>query len=67
MSVFAKRLRELRTERNLSMKHLAEQINATDAAVSNWENGINEPKLSYIISLATFFEVSTDYLLGIEK
>ncbi len=49
------------------MKQLAEQINATDAAVSNWENGINEPKLSYIISLATFFEVSTDYLLGIEK
>lgn len=48
------------------MKQLAKSINATDAAISNWENGINEPKISYIIAIAKFFNVSADYLLGLE-
>ncbi len=66
MSIFSIRLRKLRTERKLSMKQLAQQINATDGAVSNWENGVNEPKISYLIRLAKFFNVSSDYLLGLE-
>ena len=66
MSIFATRLRELRTDKKLSMKNLAKQINATDTAVSNWENDINEPKISYLISIAKFFNVSADYLLGLE-
>ncbi len=48
------------------MKQLAKAINTTDAAVSNWENGINEPKISYLKALALFFNVSSDFLLGLE-
>ena len=66
MTTFAIRLRELRTEKGLSMKQLAREINATDGAVSNWENCVNEPKISYLIKLAKFFGVSADYLLGLE-
>lgn len=66
MSVFATRLKELRTEKKLSMKQLAEKINATDGAVSNWENDVNEPKISYLVKLAKVFGVSADYLLGLE-
>ena len=66
MKVFAERLRELRTDKKLSMKQLAKEINTTDAAVSNWENDINEPKITYLKSIATYFGVSTDYLLGLE-
>ena len=66
MSTFATRLRELRTERKLSMKQLAQQIKTTDGAISNWENDVNEPKMSYIIRLAQFFGVSADYLIGLE-
>lgn len=65
MKVFSERLRELRQEKGLSMKQLAKELNTTDAAISNWENGINEPKISYVKSIAIYFEVSTDYLLGI--
>ena len=50
----------------MSMKQLAVAIGTTDAAISNWENGINEPKISYVIRLCKFFDVSADYLLGIE-
>ena len=66
MKVFAERLRELRLEKNLSMKQLAKEINTTDAAVSNWENEINEPKISYLKALALYFGVTTDYLLGLD-
>ncbi len=61
------RLRELRTDKQMSMKQLAVAIGTTDAAISNWENGINEPKISYVIRLCEFFNVSADYLLGIEN
>lgn len=66
MSIFSIRLRELRTERKLSMKQLSQKIDTTDATISNWENGVNEPKISYLIRLAKFFNVSSDYLLGLE-
>lgn len=66
MSIFATRLRELRQEKELSMKQLSIQIKATDGAISNWENDINEPKISYLVKLAVFFDVSADYLLGLE-
>lgn len=67
MSIFAQRLRELRQEKGLSMKQLAKELNTTDAAVSNWENEINEPKISYLKDIAQYFNVSADYLLGLEN
>ncbi len=67
MKIFAERLRELRQEKGLSMKQLANAIGTTDAAISNWENEINEPKISYLREIAQYFEVSTDYLLGLEN
>ena len=66
MSIFAQRLRELRQEKGLSMKQLAKKLDTTDAAISNWENEINEPKISYLKAIAQYFGVSADYLLGIE-
>lgn len=67
MKVFAERLRELRTEKGLSMKGLAKALNTTDATVSNWENEINEPKISHLKNIALFFGVTADYLLGLEN
>lgn len=67
MSIFAQRLRELRQEKGLSMKQLAKELNTTDAAVSNWENEIKEPKISYLKAIAQYFNVSADYLLGLEN
>ncbi len=66
MDIFSQRLRELRLDKKLSMKQLAKEINTTDAAISNWENGVNEPKISYVVSIAKFFGVTSDYLLGLE-
>lgn len=62
---FNERLKELRNDAGLSQKKLAELIGASQKAIDFWEKGINEPKASYIIALAKFFNVSCDYLLGI--
>lgn len=58
------RLKELRTKRGLKQTELARVLNITQGALSGWENerysiGNNELK-----SIADFFGVSTDYLLG---
>lgn len=49
------------------MKQLAIAISTTDAAISNWENNIDEPKISYLKSIAIYFSASSDYLFGLEN
>lgn len=64
--IFSNRLKELRLEAGISQRTLANAINATQKAVDFWEKGINEPKLSFLIKLAQYFNVSIDYLAGLE-
>ena len=60
------RLMELREERNLTQNDIARAIDTSRTNIGRWEKGLNEPAASYLIKLAEFFEVSTDYLLGLE-
>ena len=60
------RLKELREERNLTQNDVATAIHTTRTNIGRWEKGENEPSANFIIQLADFFEVSTDYLLGRE-
>ena len=62
----SKRIYELRKEKNISQSILAKAIGVTQKAIDFWEKDINEPKASYIVALAKFFNVTTDYLLGLE-
>lgn len=62
-----KRIKELREEAGLNQTQLAAQIGVSRKAVEFWEKGINEPKATYIYRLAVFFDVSADYLLGLES
>ncbi|MBQ6727712.1 MAG: helix-turn-helix transcriptional regulator [Clostridia bacterium] len=64
--MFGRNIKELRTERSMSQKVLAEKIGVSQGAVYFWEKEINEPTVGYIIKLATLFGVSTDELLSYE-
>ena len=64
--IIGKRIKELRIEKGLSLLALAKEIGVDKHAIIYWESEINEPKASYIVRLAQFFAVSTDYLLGLE-
>lgn len=67
MKVFGKILRELRKEKNLSQKQLAESIGTTFTNLSRWELGQFEPDFNTLIKISSFFNVTTDYLLGLEN
>lgn len=58
------RLKQLRTENNMSQRTLAKKINVSQKAIDLWEKEITEPKSSIIILLSNVFECSADYLLG---
>lgn len=60
------RIKELRKEKNFSQSQLARQIGVSQKAVDYWELGTNEPKASYIVKLAELFELSADFLSGID-
>lgn len=63
-TVFGKRLKELREERNISQPMLAQALGVSRAIVSFWENGLREPTLSNLVAIADFFDESIDYLAG---
>ena len=58
------RIKELRNERELSQKDLALYFHVAQSTVSSWEKGVRDPDTDTVASLAAFFDVSTDYLLG---
>lgn len=64
--IFKDRLKELRTSKNLSQMQLAVQTNLSQSAIAKWELGKTEPTASAIITLAKFFNETSDYLLGLE-
>ena len=64
MKIFSKRLLKLMKEKQLSAYKLAKIVVLSNQCAINWLNEINEPKISYLIKIADYFNVSTDYLLG---
>ncbi len=67
MKIFAERLKELRTENNLSQAKLAVVLKTHQQTVDRWERGLIEPDMSTLIQLSMFFDVSVDYLLGLSN
>ena len=59
------RLKELRMDKNLSQAKLADLFNISQQAVSHYEKGVRDIDSALLKNLAIFFNVSTDYLLGI--
>ena len=62
---FQERLKELRLANNMSQMDLAKATGISQSAIAKWELGKTEPTASAIITLALFFNESTDYLLGL--
>ena len=59
------RLKSLRKERNIGQNALAKALNVSNASISYWETGKQEPCAEAIFKIAVYFNVPADYLLGI--
>jgi transcriptional regulator with XRE-family HTH domain len=66
VKIFGERLRELRTEKGLSAKALGERIGVSNYSIIAWENNKHEITGENLAKLAKFFNVTSDYLLGLK-
>ncbi len=58
---------ELRYEHNLSQKELSEILGVSSGAIAMWETNQRYPSTQNVITMSTYFNVTTDYLLGLEN
>lgn len=62
---FASKISALRREKNVSQKLAAEELGISQALLSHYEKGIRECNLEFVKKAAAYYNVSSDYLLGI--
>ena len=62
--LLGKRLKELREEKGLTQKEVANALQLHSVTYLHYEKDQREPPLKVLMDMATFFDVSTDYLLG---
>lgn len=65
--MLGRRIYELRLARGWSQVELARKLNISKQTVSNWENDNIQPSVEMLVRLANVFQVSTDYLLGLDQ
>ena len=67
MKEFAKRLKELRLENELTQSEFGELLNVSQDTISLWENNKSYPSIDYLYKICKHFSVSADYLLNLEE
>lgn len=65
MELFNQRLKEIRKERKLTQKNIADELQITREQYQLYESGKREIKLHLLQPLCTYLNISADYLLGI--
>ena len=63
MSSFAARLKKLRNTRNVTQQDLADYLNVTRPTIAGYETKGKEPNYNTLSMIASYFDVSIDYLL----
>ena len=64
LSFKGNKIYELRKEQGLSQRQLAKELGTSQANLSRWEQGLNEPSIIECWKIADFFEVSIDFVCG---
>ncbi|EEL37233.1 Prophage LambdaBa04, DNA-binding protein [Bacillus cereus Rock3-29] len=64
MIIFGQTLKQLRKSRDLTQSELAEILNLSQSQIKNWETGRFQPDIQTLASIASFFNVSLDVLVG---
>lgn len=63
----SEKIKQLRENFDITQSELAKTLGLTRSAINAWEMGLFVPSTQYVVELAKFFQVSTDFLLGIEE
>ena len=63
--MFIERLKKLREGMHLNQKQMSEKLNLSYKRYNHYETGKREPDIDIIKNISIYFNVSTDYLLGL--
>lgn len=66
-NVFGDRLKKLRTDKDLLQKQVAKELNISVQRYSSYENNSRLPEINMAIKLAKYYNVTLDYLFGLEN
>lgn len=64
---FGNVLKTLRLKKGMTQAQLAQKLGVTKSVISAYETGLRLPSYDILIHIAKLFNVSTDYLLGMEN
>ena len=67
LTIFGKKLKELRIERENTQQQLADIFNVSKTTICQWETHKQEPSLEDVVKIAKYFDVTIDYLCGLEE
>ena len=67
MQPFADRIKKLRLDYDMTLKDMGRLCGISRGAVGHWENQRSVPKLQVLVLIAKHFNVSVDYLLGVDE
>ncbi|RKW58829.1 MAG: XRE family transcriptional regulator, partial [Lachnospiraceae bacterium] len=66
-SIFAERLKKLRIDNGISQNELSNYLGITSSSLSYYENGLRTPPITILSKLTNRFNVSVNWLLGLEE
>lgn len=65
--LLSSKIKLLREKQELTQADLARKLGLTRSSINAWEMGLSVPSTNYIVELSKLFNVSSDYLLGLDK
>ena len=67
MKQYCKKIKQLSIKYGYSIKELAEKLGVSARTYSNYEKGESKIPIKHLISICLFYNISADYILGLEK
>lgn len=67
MKTYFERLRALREDNDLTQKQIADILGTSQTMYARYERGANELPIRHLKTLCLFYNISSDYILGIER
>ena len=63
--MYPNRIKELREDRDITQREVAEYLQVAQNTYCNYENGVREIPIELLIRLSRFYKVNVEYLLGL--
>lgn len=64
---YVKRIRDLREDHDKTQKEIAEVLGTSQTMYARYERGANELPIHHLLTLCRYYNVSADYILGLEE